>query len=123
MQLSLVSPTQPTAHPAPSFEDFWLLYPRKVARKAARTAFERLTSADQQAAIVAIADWRRVFATRDPEFIPHAATWLNGERWADELPREYKPQAVQYHTAEPAQSRAPMPDSVRKLIEQLRAAK
>lgn len=123
MQLSLVQTTAPSAEADAqvSFENFWLLYPRHVAKKAARVAWQRMTPTDQQAAIVAIADWRRVFAARDAEYIPHPATWLNGERWEDELPREYKPQApTQYHTAAPAQPKALMPENVRKLLEQMR---
>lgn len=64
------------------FEDFWSVYPKKVGKGAAKKAFERATRrVDVQTLLDAIAgtSW-----SDDPKFIPHAATWLNGERWADE---------------------------------------
>ncbi len=74
--------------PAPAdFESFWKLYPRHVARLAAMKAWRKLPPADRAAALAAIDAhvryWRQ--AERDAERIPHAATWLNGRRWEDEL--------------------------------------
>lgn len=95
------------------FEDFWTHYPRKVSKKDARTAFAKaLKTVDYltvRAGLVAsIKTWRtegKVVVERvgdtlkvKPEVgelgkgVPHAATWLNGERWNDEHP-EAKPAA------------------------------
>ncbi len=68
-----------------SFEEFWTRYPRKIARGTARKAW---TGAVKKTDIDTIVNAARSFAVRsagsDPKFIPHPATWLNGERWADE---------------------------------------
>lgn len=72
------------------FERFWSLYPRKVSKAGAIKAWAKLKVTadlfDLMAASLAAwtlsADW-----TKDGgQFIPHAATWLNGKRWEDELP-------------------------------------
>ena len=70
------------------WEDFWLLYPRHEAKKDARKAWARIGESAHLAAVVAIADWRLVWKAqgRDSRVIPLPATWLNGERWEDEIP-------------------------------------
>src|SRR6185312_511968 len=72
------------------FAEFWLIYPRHVAKVAAKRAWLRLTRREKVAALDALVAWRRIWLQRDePEFIPHPASWLNGERWEDELPAEW----------------------------------
>ena len=71
------------------FDDFWKVWPVKKAKQAAakRWASMKLDSeADTIIQNVAYrvehdVDWR------DPKFIPHAATFLNGRRWEDEMIR------------------------------------
>lgn len=73
--------------PDDRFAQFWTAYPRKVAKEAAAKTWKKL-SPDQplfeeiMAGLVlakASAGW-----TKDAgQFIPHAATWLNGRRWTD----------------------------------------
>lgn len=69
-----------------AFEEFWIRYPRKIAKGAAKKAW---TAAAKKADPDTIVNAARSFAVRsagsDPKFIPYPATWLNGERWADEL--------------------------------------
>lgn len=68
------------------FEEFWALYPRKVAKGAARKAWGRaILKASPLAMIEAIKAQEPFWAAREIQFVPHAATWLNQERWADEL--------------------------------------
>jgi len=67
------------------FDLFWATYPRKIAKgqavKAWRAAIKKANAATILAGLkAALPKW----AQTDPKFIPHAATWLNGERWADE---------------------------------------
>jgi hypothetical protein len=76
---------QPEAPSVTSFAEFYMAYPRKVGKEAARRAFER---AAKSAAPQLIVDGARRYAT-DPnlpekQFIPHPATWLNDGRWDDE---------------------------------------
>jgi hypothetical protein len=67
-----------------SFEEFWNLYPRKQAKGAAHTAFQKaLNKTDLETILAGV----RRFASdpnREPEFTAHASTWLNQERWTDE---------------------------------------
>jgi hypothetical protein len=69
------------------FDEFWSLYPRKIAKATARKAWAKL-SAEQHLmaakAIQAHCDYWRAKET-ELEFIPHASSWLNQERWEDEL--------------------------------------
>lgn len=73
----------------PDFTAFWAAWPRKVgkghARKAWRTAVlsRRADPKDIIAAAEQFAAAIRAAGT-EPQFIPHPATWLNGERYADE---------------------------------------
>lgn len=72
------------------FERFWKLYPRKVGRDKAAKAWAKLkVDASLFARIgTSLAAWRNShdWAKDGGQFIPHAATWLNGKRWEDELP-------------------------------------
>src|SRR6185369_6134585 len=87
MLANVVPLTLPDPAPEPTFDDVWLLYPKHVARKAAAHAWNRLKPEDQVAALVAAITWRRIWLKRgEIDFVPHAATWLNGERWTDDLP-------------------------------------
>lgn len=73
---------QPTA-PLIPFEQFWDAYPRKTAKAKAEGAWKRLSATERTNALEALPAHRRSWT--DPQFIPHAATWLNGKRWTDEL--------------------------------------
>jgi len=73
-------------HPPPAddrFDEFWTLYPRKVKRKTAETAWKNMTKKKREAALAALP--AHILHWDDPKFIPHAATWLRAERWEDDL--------------------------------------
>ena len=87
------------------FETFWKLYPRKVAKRAAQGAFNRLTKDEQAHAVEAIeqhvAYWK--LKGTEMEFICHATTWLNQGRWEDELdmtPKEIKRPALPWYSTD-----------------------
>ena len=70
-----------------AFEEFWILYPRKVAKPKAFDAFVKaIKKARLETILVAVRaglksdSWRK----EGGQFIPHPTTWLNQERWADE---------------------------------------
>lgn len=69
------------------FAKFWAAYPRKTAKADARKAFtkawRKLPPFDEEAILSGGLE-RAKAAWTDAQFIPHAATWLNGERWQDE---------------------------------------
>ena len=107
---------------APEFADFWILYPRRVARKDATKAWGKLTPAQRVAAVTALVEWRRVWATKDLDYLPYPATWINGERWEDELPPEFTRTTAAHHAAqlpEPT-ARTAMPENVKALVAKLR---
>lgn len=71
------------------FETFWKSYPRKVGKGAARKLFFRLRCDKYLDTILeAIEEQRKCEQWNDSggRFIPHPATWLNQERWDDEMP-------------------------------------
>jgi hypothetical protein len=118
----------PTTDGAPTFDDFWLLYPRRVAKKDARNVWLRMNEGDRAKAIVGLCDWRRVWefdaARRGEEqfnYLPYPATWLNGERWEDELPAGHKRPSVRPASPVATEQRVdPMPDHVKTLLAKLR---
>ncbi len=66
-----------------SFEGFWSVYPRKIAKGSARKAYRsalRRASADE-----ILAGAKRY--KPDPQFTKHPATWLNADCWLDEPDR------------------------------------
>jgi hypothetical protein len=84
-----------------SFEIFWKLYPRKVNKKKAFDAFVRLKPEDQEAALEALPNHVRYWQLKqtEPDFMPHASTWLNGWRWEDELDfKEKAPPALPWYS-------------------------
>lgn len=69
------------------FDRWWTGYPRKVDKATARTAYAKarrrvdaVTLTDRLTRQCAV--WRREGRPRDK--IPHASTWLNRDRWADD---------------------------------------
>jgi hypothetical protein len=73
------------------FQEFWVLFPRKVARKAAEKAWKKAATSEKvKDAIMAglKAQLTEMMKTlrRDRGMVPHASTWLNGRRWEDEQP-------------------------------------
>jgi len=69
---------------ASRFEEFWLVYPRKVGKAQAKKIFDRLGDADAELAIAAAPFFASKQSGTEEKYIPHATTWLNGRRWEDE---------------------------------------
>lgn len=68
-----------------SFESFYVDYPRKENKKAAESAWRKLSKADRAAAMAGLERFRReVWPEMERQFIPHPASWLNKRRWEDE---------------------------------------
>lgn len=70
-----------------TFADFWKAYPRRVARKDAEKSWAKIPAETHRKILEAVLkarsteDWRK----DNGRFIPYPATYLNGERWEDEL--------------------------------------
>ena len=75
-----------------TFEQFWQQYPKKVGKLTAKRSWEKLSQENQQKALEAIVEHRKYWTSKGTEweFIPHASTWLNQERFEDELVIEQK---------------------------------
>lgn len=69
------------------FDQFWSAYPRKVGKGIARKAFHRLMAKKDAPSIHDLLNAlvRYTNSISDPKYIAHPTTWLNGERWLDEL--------------------------------------
>lgn len=74
---------------AEAFEVFWKLYPNKKSKKDARKAWEKLKPSAElrHTLMTALGNHRisRDWTKDDGQYVPMASTWLNGERWTDEL--------------------------------------
>ena len=74
-----------------NFETLWKQYPRKTAKGQARKAFERVMKAADAPTVAVITAAVEKYAapciSGDVQMIycAHLATWLNGERWLDEI--------------------------------------
>ena len=68
------------------FERFWDAYPRHEGKQKARAAFEKVDVPLQTLLDAIEAQKRSAQWSKDNgQYIPHAATWLNGKRWEDQV--------------------------------------
>ena len=99
------------------FAEFWMVYPRREAKKDAEKAWKQIRSDLYPQIINAAAAWRREWIRREQNFIPLPATWLRGERWEDELPRtEYTHQSQQAATPDKPYVRGELSEAAKALI-------
>ena len=93
-----------------SFARFWAVYARKEGKQAAVNAWTRLTDEDRAEAEKRA---KSFCAARDPAYLPHPATYLNGRRWEDADPPKPAPKAV---NGQPTlMSRAEAMEALRKI--------
>ncbi|MBD1553606.1 helix-turn-helix domain-containing protein [Pseudomonas typographi] len=75
--------------PMEGFDQFWKLYPKKRSLKDAKKAWAKLKpDADLRQTMIAALGKQRLqhdWTKDDGRYVPLAATWLNGEKWNDEL--------------------------------------
>lgn len=74
------------------FDVFWAKFPRRVAKADARKAWDQTASArppilELLQSIERMLEWREKLRAADDfvPSIPYPASWLRGERWADEF--------------------------------------
>lgn len=87
-----IEPVDQKVHPF--FSEFWKAYPRKVGPANAKKTFAKLNPNEEllREILHAIEQQKRtVWKDKDPQYIPHPSTWLNGERWEDEVSTFVKP--------------------------------
>ena len=82
-QLTLVAPPQ---KPPDLFSEFWDRYPRKASKAEAHKAYARaMKKIAHDDLMFALSERLPALEMKEQKFIPHASTWLNQERWNDEL--------------------------------------
>ncbi|MEW9586506.1 replication protein [Paraburkholderia sp. DGU8] len=73
------------------FEIFWAAYPKKKSKTTAEKAFAK-RNPDEQLFNDLMAGLERATTSeqwQNPQFIPHAGTWLNAGGWMDEIQSAY----------------------------------
>ena len=66
-----------------SFDTFWSVYPRKAGKTPAAKKWPKLNNTDRDSVMAFLA--KNPYRGRDPQYIPHATTFLNQRRWEDEI--------------------------------------
>jgi hypothetical protein len=85
IQKNTIEREEQTKETVIAFDEFWEIYPRKLGKGEAQKAFEK--AVDRHGLDVVMGGVRCLASDPnlpDPQFIPRAATWLNGERWGDD---------------------------------------
>lgn len=69
------------------FESFWEIYPKHQDKKKAKQKFLKLCTDEKkyQEIMQGLRNVLPVWAKKDTKYIPMPTTWLNGERWNDEV--------------------------------------
>ena len=69
------------------FESFWEIYPKHQDKKKAKQKFLKLCTNEKEykAIMQGLRNVLPVWAKKDTKYIPMPTTWLNGERWNDEV--------------------------------------
>ena len=79
------------------FHDFYEVYPKKKARGAAEKAWEKaIKKTDPEKILAAARDFAQFSQGKDKQFLPYPATWLNQERWDDELEQDTRRTTTDY---------------------------
>lgn len=70
-----------------AFKRFWSIYPRHTNKKKAFGVFVKKCTDETvlQKMLSAIVEQKETEQWQNIKYIPHATTWLNGERWEDEI--------------------------------------
>ena len=80
------------------------MYPRKMGRKEAEKSWNRLTPTQQAECLQALPNYLKYWKIKQTQkdFIPYPATFLNQERWTDEIDLEptKKPELPWYSSEE-----------------------
>ena len=79
-----------------TFAEFYQAYPRKMARKEAERAWNRMAPEERERAVAALPNHVRYWEASNTarEFIPYPASWLNGARYDDDIEMPSVPEKV-----------------------------
>lgn len=110
----------PQSQDPENFGEWWQNVPRRVSRGQAVRAYRAaLKHASPAELLAGIRRYAEQVAGKDPQYIAHPATWLNGKRWLDEpmqtsgggrnadrQPEQYRPATRTYAADDDARRRA-----------------
>jgi len=96
---------------AQNFDRFWEVYPRKIDKRDAIKAWEKLKGVEID---MVVADIKNRLANdvqwQDKQYIPYPSTYLRGERWNDEIiTAEPKVKVTMNHLGKPGEVRSTVP--------------
>lgn len=77
----------------PSFDRFWEIYPKKVGKAPCFKKWCHAVKDDEQGNKIVIALQNQIrlkYISDDKKYCPNPLTWLNQERWTDEIKEEMK---------------------------------
>ena len=79
------------------FEQFWQAYPKKVKKKRAQELYLKVTSANQATDDQILKGLSAYLQSREVKsgYISDPTTWLNGERWNDEISAANDPGVIE----------------------------
>lgn len=87
--LPITTTPTPATDVAAEFDQWYAAYPRKIDKGHARTAFK---AARKKTSLETLMAGVEQFALHsrgtEAKFLAYPATWLNGERWEDEAPKQ-----------------------------------
>jgi len=79
-------------HTLTLFDRFWSAYPKKVSKKDALKAFNKIRPTNElfEKMLSAVRDQKNSdqWKKDNGQYIPNPATWLNGDKWTDVLPHK-----------------------------------
>lgn len=88
MEVHVATATKQPSQSEIQFESFWSIWPKRIAKADARRAWDKsIKKATPDIIIHAATQYANSPYKPERQFIPLPATWLNGERWADDLPQ------------------------------------
>ena len=82
------NPPTPLKGECDGFEQFWLVYPKKISKQKAVRAWRKIKGTEIVAILTSVETWNKTEQWRREggRFIPYPATFLNDRRWEDAVP-------------------------------------
>jgi len=67
------------------FDTFWNSYPLKIGKKKVKDKFLKIPKDQLKNILKAVESYKQTKQWQNKQYIPHPITWLNQERWNDEI--------------------------------------
>lgn len=83
------------------FAEFWAIYPRKIGKGGARASYRRALKKADHKTLMAGLHLYNLTRPKEAHYICHPTTWLNQERWSDDMNTEPETPEVEIPRWEP----------------------